>query len=123
MHKDVQTDNRLMDHPKVQLQLLHYMLNKTEYMKMYAEEIEFYFLKTYYIETLFFSAQGKLGLNVEDYRKMQFRIKHIFPNYKMNKYVKEGRNIVEIINTIEQEYYSDEQVSEICEKVYEMLLY
>ncbi len=123
MHKDVKTDNRLMDHPKVQLQLLHYMLNKTEYMKMYAEEIEFYFLKTYYIETLFFSAQGKLGLNVEDYRKMQFRIKDIFPDYKMNKYVNEDRNIVEIINTIEQECDSDEQVSEICEKVYAMLLY
>lgn len=41
----------------------------------------------------------------------------------MNKYVNEDRNIEEIINTIEQECDSDKQVSEICEKVYEMLLY
>lgn len=80
---------RLTDHPQVQLKLLEYCLNRPELMQTYSQEIEFYFLWSFYVETIVFADQANVSLSealLEDMRKTCSRL---FPNWHSNPHVKE----------------------------------
>ncbi len=119
MHSEAKKSERLLDHPEVQMQVLQYMMEHEELMRDYYEEIEFYFLKTYYVETLFFAGQGKMILDVEYFKKMQKNVRELFPNWNRNTYLKGEaiQNIREILDTVHSSYAQDELI-ELSKNVY-----
>ena len=119
MHSEAKKSERLIDHPEVQMQLLKYMSERKELIQSYYDEIEFYFLKTYYVETLYFAGQGKIILDAEYFSKMQKNVRELFPEWKYNVYLQESDTIKmrNILNTIYKEY-SQQQLIELCRKVY-----
>ena len=61
--KHMEKDTTLYNHPYVQLELLKKLLSNKKYIKDYYNEIEFHFLHSYYIETLYFAGVGKKYLD------------------------------------------------------------
>lgn len=123
MHCEAKKTGRLLDHPEVQMQTFQYMTQHQELMKNYYEEIEFYFLKTYYIETLFFAGQGKLLLDVDYFKKMQDNVKNLFPRWKENCYLKENdeEKLRKVLSTV-QETYDQGKLNVLCEDVYNIMM-
>lgn len=119
MHSEAKKSERLLDHPEVQMQVLQYMMEHEKLMRDYYEEIEFYFLKTYYVETLFFAGQGKMILDAEYFKKMQKNVRELFPNWNHNTYLKGEaiQNIREILDTVHSSYAQDELI-ELSKNVY-----
>lgn len=119
MHLEARKSDRLIDHPEVQMQVLRYMVAHKELMADYYDEIEFYFLKTYYVETLYFAGQGNLILDLEYFQKMQKNVRELFPEWKFNLYLqdKEAHIMCEILNTIYQNY-NQQGLIQLCKNVY-----
>jgi glycosyltransferase involved in cell wall biosynthesis len=82
----IRKNNKLYDHPNVQLDLLKKMVSDKKFVSEYYQELELYFLKTYYIETIYFAGLG-LYLDVEFFAKMQNIVKKAFPEYYNNPYL------------------------------------
>lgn len=122
MHLEARKSERLMDHPEVQMQVLRYMIAHRQLMTDYYDEIEFYFLKTYYVETLYFAGQGNLILDVEYFKKMQRNVKNLFPEWNFNIYLQGEENhiICEMLNTIYRNY-NQEELIHLCRKVYDVI--
>lgn len=118
MHSEARKPERLLDHPEVQMQVLRCMTARRAFMIDYYEEIEFYFLKTYYVETLFFAGQGNLILDAAYFQKMQDSVKELFPKWKYNSYLQKADLIIrEILGTVQNSYHQEEVV-ELCKNVY-----
>lgn len=123
MHCEAKKSERLVDHPEVQMQLLRYMIAHRELMQDYYDEIEFYFLKTYYVETLFFAGQGNLILNAEYFRKMQNNVTDLFPEWRMNIYLQEedSEKMRDVLETVYRKYDQNE-LNDLCKKVYKSII-
>lgn len=119
MHCEAKKSERLIDHPEVQMQVLRYMIAHRELMMDYYDEIEFYFLKTYYVETLFFAGQGNMVLDAEYFKNMQKNVKELFPEWCHNAYLQgeEIENLKKILDTVNKEYDQKELI-ELCKHVY-----
>lgn len=119
MHFEAKKSERLLDHPEVQMQVLKYMIDHRELMMEYYDEIEFYFLKTYYVETLYFAGQGGMVLDAEYFRKMQSNVKELFPEWRHNAYL-QGEEVGRMKNIIDTIYhdYTQTQLVELCKEVY-----
>lgn len=119
MHCEAKKSERLIDHPEVQMQVLRYMIAHRELMMDYCDEIEFYFLKTYYVETLFFAGQGNMVLDAEYFKNMQKNVKELFPEWSHNAYLQgeEIQNMKKILDTVNKEYDQKELI-ELCKHVY-----
>ncbi|WP_075721659.1 glycosyltransferase family 2 protein [Roseburia sp. 499] len=119
MHSEAKKSERLVDHPEVQMQVLRYMIAHRQLMMDYYDEIEFYFLKTYYVETLFFAGQGNMILGVEYFKKMQNNVKELFPEWRSNAYLQgeEIQNVKKILDTV-YNIYSQEELIALCRDVY-----
>ena len=122
MHHEVNKKGRLVDHPEVQMQVLRYMIAHRELMMSYFDEIEFYFLKTYYVETLYFAAQGNLFLDGEYFKKMQRNVQKLFPEWRKNFYIRKEKEkkMQRMIETCEREY-SQQELEELCAMVYALV--
>lgn len=119
MQCEAKKAGRILDHPEVQMQVLRYMMAHRELMADYYEEIEYYFLKTYYVETLFFAGEGNLFLDAAYFKKMQHNVRALFPEWSCNAYLqgKEIQNMKKILDTINQKY-SQKELVELCKHVY-----
>lgn len=119
MHCEAKKAGRILDHPKVQMQVVEYMTAHPQIMQDYHEEIEFYFLKTYYVETLFFAGQGNMILDAEYFKKMQQNVSKMFPDWSHNRYLreKEMEGIRSVLNTL-QNNYNQQELEELCKSVY-----
>lgn len=119
MHCEAKKSERLVDHPEVQMQVLRYMIAHREFMMDYYDEIEFYFLKTYYVETLFFAGQGNMVLDIEYFNKMQKNVKELFPEWRHNAYLQgeEIQNMKKILETVDRKY-DQKGLIELCKRVY-----
>lgn len=122
MHSEAKKSERLLDHPEVQMQVLKYMIAHREFMMDYYDEIELYFLKTYYVETLFFAGQGNMILDVEYFQKMQSNVKELFPEWRKNAYLQGEamKDVVKVLKTVTQHYEQSELV-ELCRMVYKKI--
>lgn len=123
MQSEVKKPGRLLDHPEVQIQLLQYMTARPEFMKFYYNEIEFYFLKTYYLETLYFAGQANLYLDFRYFKKMQKNIIERFPQWNKNTYLQgeEMELVRRIINTCYEDY-NQEELDKLCHTVYKKMV-
>lgn len=122
MHSEAKKSERLLDHPEVQMQVLRYMIVHRQLLMDYYDEIEFYFLKTYYVETLFFAGQGNIILDVAYFIRMQSNVKELFPEWKHNVYLQgeESKKMKGILETVYHNY-SQQELIELCKDVYRII--
>lgn len=120
MQFEVKKPGRLLDHPEVQMQLLEYIAANDEIIERYYDEIEYYFLKTYYLETLYFAGQANLFLDAGYFRKMQKNLIKLFPRWNKNAYLQteEMETVRRILNTSYNDY-NQEELNNLCHTVYE----
>ena len=104
---------KLYDHPRVQLFTYKQMQNNTEVYSLYKEEIDFYFLFAFYVETLYFSKMGNLYLGYDFFLLMQNTIRNMIPDWDKNIYVnslltKQQKNVISSVSN----NYSEEEFLE-----------
>lgn len=112
----------LYDHPFVQLELLKKLTAKEGYIEKYYSEMEFHFLYSYYIETLYFAGVGGKYLGVDYFRNMQNMMRQLFPEVEGNPYLelKEYRKLKEILSSIRREF-TQEELEAYCLQVVQII--
>jgi len=113
---------KLYDHPEVQLELLKNLVKKNLVVDIYSDEIEFYFLHTYYIETLYFSGLSRLYLGVDYFEKMQKMVLTLFPEYDNNFYLnlpelKSSKMVMSSVN----KSFTQQELEDYCTEVVNMI--
>lgn len=78
---------KLYDHPFVQLSIYKQVRNNPEFYSTYKEEIDYYFLFTFYIETLYFAKLGNLYLGYDFFLLMQNTVRNMVPDWNNNPYI------------------------------------
>ncbi|MDC7293603.1 glycosyltransferase [Butyrivibrio sp. DSM 10294] len=112
-----QLGKRILDHPKVQLELYEYLLGLGEKYREYKEELDFHFVYSYYLETLFFYAKNYGAfLPLEYFHEMQQICRKLVPNILSSTYIytESDRQCFE---TIFQEVISQEQLKGIADRI------
>ena len=101
---------KLYDHPFVQLSVYKQMRSNSDFYSLYKDEINFYFLFAFYVETLYFSKMGNLYLGYDFFLLMQSTVKNIIPDWNENPYINslltEGQK--EAISSVSKTYSEDE---------------
>lgn len=108
---------RLLDHPQVQLELYGYLMSLGDIYKKHKEEIDFHFVYSYYLETLYFSAKNPGAVLPLDYYKyMQSVCRKLVPDILSSKYIfnKSDRNVFESIFT---DVNSEDELRKICNAI------
>lgn len=78
---------KLYDHPFVQLSVYKQIRSNLEFYSIYKDEIDYYFLFTFYIETLYFSKMGNLYLGYDFFLLMQNTVRNMVPDWAENSYI------------------------------------
>lgn len=78
---------KLYDHPFVQLSAYKQIRSNPEFYSLYKDEIDYYFLFTFYIETLYFSKIGNLYLGYDFFLLMQNTVRNMVPDWDKNPYI------------------------------------
>lgn len=106
----------LMDHPAVQMELLEF-LKAQELLSLYHDEIEDYFLWTYFMETVLNAGVVKDSLSLGEFAKLQERCRSEFPNHANNPYLPEHpKAIQEILSGIDLSFSSQEELDAFLQK-------
>ena len=89
MQNDMRIPGTLLQHPYVQLQTLN-SVNELppNIISSFTDEIEAYFIKSYFCETILFAIWGNLALDISDIQALADTVLRIYPNYKDNPYIK-----------------------------------
>ncbi|MCR4895672.1 MAG: glycosyltransferase [Lachnospiraceae bacterium] len=78
----------IMDHPRVQLELLEFLLDRG-YLEEYSEEIEEYFIWSFFYEIMTnILAMGTDCVSPEDLLWLKRTCLELFPNWESNQYIK-----------------------------------
>lgn len=110
--------NTLYDHPFVQLELLKKLTSHKSYIQEYYSEIEFHFLHSYYLETLYFAGVGSKFLGIDYFRNMQKMVLDLFPAYEKNPYLKLERfvKLRKVMLSVKEDF-AQEQLDIYCRQV------
>ena len=95
---------RLLDHPRVQLELLEDLLSRKVEYERYHDEIEYYFIKSFYIETLVFAYTNRGFITLEFMSFMQKVCKTFFPYASDNKYIKNDEIFMDALSSLNIEF-------------------
>lgn len=120
--KHMNEKNTLYNHPFVQLELLKKLIAHKEYIEKYYSEIEFHFLHSYYMETLYFAGKGNKYLGAEYFCNMQRTVLELFPEYKGNPYLQIEcfGKLEEVLTSLQQEF-SQRELEIYCHEVVKLL--
>ena len=113
--------NTLSEHLYVQMET-HYFMMRTEYFKEYREEIELYFLHTFYAEAFYFSKNRGFVLPVNLFRYMCEGVINVVPDYMNNKYLSDSSMVEEkeLLGLIQKlDGLDDKDIEDALFKVYE----
>ena len=120
MHQYVRQPGKLYDHAKVQLSVLQDIKSRSGLWEQYQEEIIYYFVFTYFIETLCFAGNCDLELELAHFQEMQKVVRTETPGYRDNIYLNsptfEYREALELIN----QELGQEALNAYCEKIGEL---
>ena len=78
---------KLYDHPFVQLSVYKQLRSNPDLYSIYKDEIDYYFLFTFYIETLYFAKMGNLHLGYDFFLLMQNTVRNMLPDWAKNPYI------------------------------------
>ena len=106
MQSYVRQKGKLYDHPRVQLFLFNIMRNKRQIYQCFQSEIDYYFLFTFYYETLYFAVSGHLYLGLDFFQMMQDTIKQLLPEWQHNSYINldENKDVLSLLSTVDIEF-------------------
>ncbi len=106
----------LMDHPAVQMELLEF-LKKKNFLSLYHDEIEDYFLWTYFMETVLNAGVIQDSMTLSAFLKLQETCRSEFPNHANNPYLPEHpKAIQEILSGIDLSFSSQEELDAFLQK-------
>lgn len=109
--------HQLMDHPLVQLELLHFLKSKS-FLLDYYEEIEEYFLWSYFLETMINASSVKNSMSVADYQNLQEICLQEFPEWENNPYIQESpTSVTSIYSFIRKKIASREELSAVLSEI------
>ena len=113
-----QIGKRILDHPKVQLELLEYCIKRPEIYEIYKDVIEVYFLWTYFCETLCFAYQQQVVLPLEYFKGMQNVCTHFFPEWRENSLLRRvPQDVIIAIEGIEREFGTQKELNSYIEHI------
>jgi len=87
MHQYVRQPGKLLDHAVVQLSIFKNLKEQTEIWIRFHDEIIYYFILSYFIETLYFVGSCDLALSLTEFENLKNTIFAEVPEYKENKYL------------------------------------
>lgn len=116
IHNYMKQYGRLLDHSKAQKFLLQEMKSFPEILKTYHDEIELYFLHTFYFETLIFAGERNLLLPASDFREIQSYALSQFSAWKSNKYINKMPFLKQVLNTMRIEM-NQKQLDSLCMQI------
>lgn len=117
MHKFVRLPGKLYDHAIVQHEVLRNIKSRNDLWEKYKEEIIYYFVLTYFIETLYFAGSCGLSLERERFEEMQKVILEETPEYRWNSYLQSPTfEYREVLAILEQEM-TQEELDAYCQKM------
>lgn len=120
MHQYVRLPGKLYDHALVQLSVLRDIKGREGLWKKYQEEIVYYFILTYFIETLHFAGSCELELGLEHFQTMQQTVQKETPEYRNNKYLNSpGFEYREFLALLDEEL-TQKELSDYCRKIGEL---
>ena len=99
-----QLGKRLLEHPRVQLELLEDLMAKTDLYNRYHDEIEYYFIKSFYLETLVFAYTNRGIIPLEYMSNMQNVCKEFFPKASSNKYITNDQVLMKTVASLDKEF-------------------
>ena len=101
---------KLYDHPFVQLSVYKQMRNIPEFYSTYKDEIDFYFLFSFYVETLYFSKLGNLYLGYDFFLLMQSTVKNMISDWNNNPYIHSllKKEMVDALSSVSVNYSEEE---------------
>lgn len=101
---------KLYDHPFVQLSIYKQIRSNPEFYSLYKDEIDYYFLFTFYVETLYFSKMGNLYLGYDFFLLMQNTVRNMVPNWAENPYTNSllTKPKADALASLSKEYTEDE---------------
>lgn len=100
----------LMDHPAVQRELLSFLKSKG-FLSLYHDEIEDYFLWTFFLETVLNAGVVKNSLSLDAFIRLQETCREEFPDHTRNPYLPEHPKAVrEILSGIDASFSSQEEL-------------
>ncbi len=83
-----QVGKRILDHPKVQMELYEYLLGLGERYLKFKPELDFHFVYSFYLETLYFYAKNAgAHLPLEYFHYMQDVCKTLVPGILESRYI------------------------------------
>lgn len=103
---------RLLDHPRVQLELLEYCMNHQDLYVENKDSIELYFLWSYYCETISFaSQQPDAKLPLDYFTGMQHVCKTVFPDWRKNPLMKRiPQEVHHVLESIDNHFISQREL-------------
>lgn len=104
MHSYVRQKGKLYDHPKVQLSVFDAMILHPDIYLKFKSEIDYYFLYTFFFETVYFAKRGNLYLGYDFFTVMQDVLKSSKIAWRENAYLNrtENQDIYQILDQIEK---------------------
>lgn len=101
VNKDMRKDENLMQHPGSQRFLLQQLSTFPKILEIYHDEIEWYFLHSFYFETLCFAGQRNLHIDIQRFNEMQQYAKEQFPNWRNNHYIQNLPFLQQVLDTLD----------------------
>lgn len=109
---------RLLDHPRVQLELLQYCMQRPVIYEQYRDVISLYFLWSYYCETLSFSAANNTYIPIDYFREMQNICRTLFPEWENNPLINTvSENVRQVLKSINDTYSSQNELNSFISTV------
>ncbi|MBU5431048.1 glycosyltransferase family 2 protein [Kineothrix sp. MSJ-39] len=99
MQSYVSQKGKLYDHPFVQLSVFEKIRNDSQIYNQFKEEIDYYFLFSFWVETIYFAKSGSLYIGFDFFQIMKDSIQNLLPTWYNNIYIKlpENQDILDII--------------------------
>lgn len=91
MQKEMRMQGKVYDHAEVQRQTCEFLKERlsSDVWNTYRKEIEAYFVKSYFCETVMFAHQAGYEIDADRLEEMAAWIRSEFPLYKENIYIRE----------------------------------
>ncbi|MBO5623331.1 MAG: glycosyltransferase family 2 protein [Butyrivibrio sp.] len=103
--------DRLLEHPKVQLELQEYLIAREALYQKYRQEIEYHFLYSFYEETIVFSVVNKGLLPLPFFKEMQRICKSLVPDPDRNKYIAEDLILKEAMEALDISFENQDELN------------
>lgn len=105
-----ETGKRLLDHPKVQMELLEDLMGRQEVYAKYKKEIEQQFIRSFFCETVQFSVRNRGTLPLGYFQHMQNICRKLFPERESNEYLQGTPIAVMLMPMLTMEFKMQEEL-------------